>query len=256
MTKRSRESLLPSRGHVGASFSMNRRQTGELGGSPTTSRGHTPGLSPPQASLRNPASLRSPQLPRLHRSAAPGHHGHYEGGTFSQLFPHNGHTRGLLPPSTVTLLGSPFLLSLRPGLGLPSLTTTESQSGTHPKASRLELTGGKGGVAAAAVGEHSRGGGVMVSCPSRFSLDLSHCAKPNLPGTKMVSRKLWRKRISPPDVIWVRGRTKQTGRACRLSNGKVSLSQGWGNCSYTQGDPQWLSQRISSISGYFRDLFP
>lgn len=41
----------------------------------------------------------------------------------------------------------------------------------------------------------------MVSCPSRFSLDLSHCAKPNLPGTKMVSRKLWRKRISPPDVI-------------------------------------------------------
>lgn len=37
----------------------------------------------------------------------------------------------------------------------------------------------------------------MVSCPSRFSLDLSHCAKPNLPGTKMVGRKLWRKRISP-----------------------------------------------------------
>lgn len=112
-----------------------------------------------------------------------------------------------------------------PAWSSPPLTTTPSQSGTHPKASRLELTGGKGGVAAA-VGEHSRGGGVMVSCPSRFSLDLSHCAKPNLPGTKMVGRKLWRKRISSPDVIWVRGRTEQPGCVCRLSNGKVSLSQG------------------------------
>lgn len=120
------------------------------------------------------------------------------------------------PPEPMTRLGAPLPHKHRESVR------------AHPKASRLELTGGKGGVAAAAaaVGEHSRGGGVMVSCPSRFSLDLSHCAKPNLPGTKMVSRKLWRKRISPPDVIWVRGRTKRPGRVCRLSNGKVSLSQG------------------------------
>lgn len=99
MTKRSRESLLSRRaGHVRASFSMNRCQTGKQGGSPWASGGHTPGLSPPQAGLRNLASLRSPQLPLLHRSATPTHHGHHEGDTFSKLFPHNGHTRRLLYP--------------------------------------------------------------------------------------------------------------------------------------------------------------
>lgn len=118
VTKRSRESLLSRRaGHVRASFSMNRCQTGKLGGSPWASSGHTPGLSPPQAGLPNLASLRSPQLPLLHRSAAPTHHGHHEGDTFSKLFPHNGHTRRLLnghaprisfPPAPTTRLGVPL----------------------------------------------------------------------------------------------------------------------------------------------------
>lgn len=162
---------------------------------PPGSSGHTPGLSPFRAGLGNPLGSEAPNYPLLHPSSALSRHGPHGGGTFSKLPPHNGHTRGLPPSSTVTLLGSPFLPRLRPGLGLPSLTTTPSHSGTHPKASRLELTGGKGGVAAVA-GEHSPGGGVMVSCPSRFFLDLSHCAKPNLPGTKMVGRKLWRKRES------------------------------------------------------------
>lgn len=99
MTKRSRESLLPRRaGHVRASFSMNRYQTGKLGGgSSSASGGHTPGLNPPQAGLPNLASLRSPQLPLLRRSAALTHHGHYKGATFSKLFPHNFHTLLALP---------------------------------------------------------------------------------------------------------------------------------------------------------------
>lgn len=166
---------------------MNRCQTGKPGGSPSASSLQQPHPWPqpsPKPVFKTLLRSEAPTYWLLHPSAAPAHH---LGGTFSKLFPHNGHTRGL-PPSTVTLFGSPFLLSLRPGLGFPS-HNHPSQPGTHPKASRLELTGGKGGVAAAA-GEHSRGGGVMVPCPSRFSIDLNHCAKPNLPGTKMVGRKL------------------------------------------------------------------
>lgn len=169
-------------------------------------RSPQPRAAPPE---RNPIPPRPPRR-RLFPQASPSQRSHPR------------------TPSTLNRHAPRIFLSSRrlpPGLGFPSLTTTPSQSGTHPKASRLELTGGKGGVASAA-GEHSPGGGVMVSSPSsRFFLDLSHCAKPSLPGTKMVGRKLLRKRISPRDVIRARGRTKQPGcvSLCCLGNGKVSF---------------------------------
>lgn len=226
MTKRSRESFLPRRaGPTRPSFFLNEQMPNgksrwfSLGlqrphpwPEPYPSRSSEPCfvLKPPtitatpELSPNPPRSLRK----RFFLQAFPSQRSHPR--TPSILNRHA--PRFSFPPAPTTRLGVPFLHNC-------------PQSGTHPKASRLELTGGKGGVAAA-VREHSREGGVMVSCPSRFSLDLRHCAKPNLPGTKMVGRKFWRKRISPPDVIRVRGRTKQPSCVCRLSNGKVYLSQG------------------------------
>lgn len=104
---------------------------------------------------------------------------------------------------------SDFLSSacLQPSLGIPYL----HQKGTHPKVSRLQLTVGKGGGGSS--GQRARperccNGFPHVTTPSP---GLSHCAKPTLPGTKMVDRKLLRQRTSPCDVIHTRERTRKEG---------------------------------------------
>lgn len=114
---------------------------------------------------------------------------------------------------------SDFLSSacLQPSLGIPYL----HQKGTHPKVSRLQLTVGKGGGGSS--GQRARperccNGFPHVTTPSP---GLSHCAKPTLPGTKMVDRKLLRQRTSPCDVIHTRENEKGGTTLCRLGDGKV-----------------------------------
>ena len=104
------------------------------------------------------------------------------------------------------VLGFP-LLRLSPSLGIPY----PHQKGTHPKVSRLQLTVGKGGGGSS--GQRARperccNGFLHVTTPSP---GLSHCAKPTLPGTKMVDRKLLRQRASPCYVINTRERTRKEG---------------------------------------------
>lgn len=77
---------------------------------------------------------------------------------FLQAFPsQRSHPKTPLS-STVTLLGSPFLLRLRPGLGFPFLQPSPVSLGHTPKPAALNSPEARAGWRRQS-GEHSRGGG-------------------------------------------------------------------------------------------------
>ncbi|VTJ59288.1 Hypothetical predicted protein [Marmota monax] len=165
--------------------------------------GNKPSLQSPQPPAATPEPSVNPQQPPRWRP-------------FLQPFPHNGHTRQLpqrsrfFPPTdSYPARGSPF--------------SHPNQLGTHPKASCRELTGGKGGG----------GGGsqrAQPGCCNGFrpvtilALGLSHCAKPNLPGTKMVG---WHFDVKEPRRATSSGCAGEPERRqCHLGNRNFSLGPG------------------------------
>lgn len=160
------------------------REKGRFSSGPPASTGHTPGLVPPKPDLEPYLPSKAPSYLRPHPSIPSIHHSHRGGDPFSN-------------PVLTTVTPDSFLNGRAPKISFPPSASDPArgspfphpnQLGTHPKASRRELTGGKGGG----------GGGSQRAQPGWWcngfrpvtilALGPSHCAKPNLPGTKMAGR--------------------------------------------------------------------